>query len=166
MSDKPTRPTPVEVPAPETPPPETPVTIAKPAKFSLDKFKSNQVATLTGVETRFPMLPHYKIGDAKDLVRLHPNEAAYWSGELCFVNVPVKGQKNASLHLILEALAMYYLPAARILRFRLALASKPYDVFFLCEVPSRNLDNIWVATALQACEQAKKIWTADSRGAH
>ena len=33
---------------------------------------------------------------------------------------------------------MRYLPSGRIQRFRLALASKPYDVFFLCHVPSRE----------------------------
>ena len=54
---------------------------------------------------------------------------------------------------------MRYLPPARILRFRLALASKPHDVFFLCHVPSRNVDNTWVASNLRACEQAKTNWT-------
>jgi hypothetical protein len=54
---------------------------------------------------------------------------------------------------------MRYLPSARILRFRLALASKPNDVFFLCHVPSRNLDNAWNETNLAGCEQAKTLWT-------
>jgi hypothetical protein len=31
---------------------------------------------------------------------------------------------------------MRSLPSARILRFRLALAAKPGDVFFLCHVPT------------------------------
>jgi hypothetical protein len=43
-------------------------------------------------------------------------------------------------------------------RFRLALASKPFDAFFLCHVPSQNLDNEWNASALIACEQAKSMW--------
>jgi hypothetical protein len=32
-------------------------------------------------------------------------------------------------------------------------------VFFLCHVPSRGLDNSWNASNLQACEQAKTLWT-------
>ena len=54
---------------------------------------------------------------------------------------------------------MRYLPSARIFRFRLALASKPEDKLFLCHVPTKNLDNIWNATNLRACEQAKTYWT-------
>ena len=72
-------------------------------------------------------------------MRLHPDEETYWSHELCFVNVPIKGQKRDTLHLIDEDLAMRYLPSGKIQRFRLALATKPFDVFFLCHVPSRNL---------------------------
>src|SRR5262249_15194275 len=110
------------------------------------------------VETLQTALPHYTISQAKDFVRLHPDETKYWSPELCFVNVPIKGQKNNTLHLIEEELAMRFLPAARILRFRLALATKPNDVFFLCHVPTRNLDNSFNASNLQACEQAKTLW--------
>ena len=48
----------------------------------------------------------------------------------------------------------------------MALASKPHDVFFLCIVPSQNLDNSWNSTALAACEQAKTLWVqATSRKA-
>ena len=52
------------------------------------------------------------------------------------------------------------LPAVRaISRCRLALAAKPYDVFFLAEVPSQNLEeNLWNATNLQGCMQAKTSW--------
>jgi hypothetical protein len=135
------------------------ISIPKPDAFSLDKFKSRQTAALAGVETLLTALPHYSISQAKDFVRLHPNEAAYWTDELCFVSVPIKGQKRDTLHLIDETLAMRFLPAARILRFRLALATKPYDVFFLCHVPTRNTDNLWNLTNLDACEQAKTLWT-------
>ena len=45
------------------------------------------------------------------------------------------------------------------MRFRLALATKPHDVFFLCQVPSRNLDNSWNGTTSAGCEQAKTRWT-------
>jgi hypothetical protein len=134
--------------------------IAKPeAAFDLNKFKSKQKPTIPDVETLQTALPDHSIAQAKDFVRLHPNEAEYWSSELCFVNVPTKGQKHDTLHLIEEELAMRFLPSARILRMRLALATKPYDVFFLCQVPSQNLDNQWNKSNLRACEQAKEKWT-------
>ena len=54
---------------------------------------------------------------------------------------------------------MANLASKKIQRFRLALASKPNDVFFLCHVPSQNLDNAWNDTNLQACVEAKERWT-------
>ena len=133
-----------------------PVSIPKPeGEFSLARFKSKRGAVIAGVETMLTALPHCSISQAKDFVRLHPE---HWSDELCFVNVPVKGQHRDTLHLIDEDLALRFLPSARILRFRLALASKPHDIFFLCEVPSQNLDNIWNVTSLQGCELAKSFW--------
>jgi hypothetical protein len=110
-------------------------------------------------------LPHYKIGEAGDFVRLHPSED-YWSPEYCFVNVPIIGQKKDTLHLIDEEIAMEHLSAKKIQRFRVALAAKPHDVFFLCHVPSQNLDNPWNDQALKACFQAKERWVqAESRKA-
>jgi hypothetical protein len=158
---------PDSVPAPETTPgaavPETstdaPQSIAKPKGFGLDKFKSKRAAALANVETLVTALPIISIKDARDFVRLHPDEDKYWSDELCFVSVPIKGQKKDLLHLIEEELAMKYLPSARIMRCRLALASKPYDTFFLCQVPTRNLVNGYNSTNLVACEQAKRLWT-------
>jgi hypothetical protein len=94
----------------------------------------------------------------KDFVRLHPDEEAHWTPELCFVNVPIKGQKRDTLHLIDEDIALQYLSGGKILRFRLALATKPNDVFFFCVVPTRNLDNAYNKTCLLACEQAKTLW--------
>jgi hypothetical protein len=134
------------------------LSVPKPDTFSLNKFKSKRAAAIANVETLLTALPHHSISQAKDFVRLHPDEEKYWSPELCFVNVPIKGQKRDTLHLIDEELAMRYLPSAKILRFRLALATKPGDVFFLCHVPSRNTDNSWNASNLQACEQAKTLW--------
>jgi len=133
--------------------------IAKPSAFDLNKFVSKRSAASASVETLQTALPHHNIAQAKDFVRLHSNEETNWSPELCFVNVPIKGQKRDMLHLIEEGLATRYLPSARILHFRLAVASKPGDVFFLCHVPTRNLDNPWNASNLQACEQAKTHWT-------
>jgi hypothetical protein len=133
--------------------------IAKPATaFSLDKFKSKHAAAVANIETLQAGLPHHGIAQAKDFVRLHPDEEAYWSPELCFVNVPIKGQKRDTLHLILEDLAMQFLPSGKILRFRLALASKPNDVLFLCHLPTRNTDNSWNESNMLACENAKTLW--------
>jgi hypothetical protein len=135
--------------------------IAKPGKFSLDKFKSKSTTSVAGgVETLQTALPHGSIAWAKDFVRLHPNEDEYWSPELTFVNVPIKGQKRDTLHLIDEDVAKEAgIHPSKLKHFRLVLASKPNDVFFLCEVPSRNQDNTWVASNLEACEQAKRLWT-------
>jgi hypothetical protein len=149
---------------PELVPTDKPTTeatdsIAKPEGFDLDRFKSKRAATMANVETLPNALPHHSIAQAKDFVRLHPDEKKYWSSELCFVSVPIKGSMRDTLHLIEEDLAMRFLPSARIRRFRLALASKPNDVFFLCQVPSQNLDNTYNSTNLQACEQAKTVWT-------
>src|SRR6516165_9879294 len=90
---------------------------------------------------------------------------AYWSPELCFVEVPIKGAERYSLHLIEEDLAMRFLPSGKILRFRLASATKPNDLFFLCRIPTRNLDHPWNRDSIAGCEQAKTRWTqATSRG--
>jgi hypothetical protein len=139
---------------------EESISIPKPAEgFSLDRFKSKQSATIANVDTLQTGLPHHSISAAKDFVRLHPNEDKYWSHELCFVNVPIQGQKRDTLHLICEDLAKKYVPSGRILRFRLALASKPGNVFFLCHVPTRNEDNSWNSSNLEACAKAKALWT-------
>jgi hypothetical protein len=133
--------------------------IAKPAGFSLDKFKSKRANALANVGTELAGLKHYRLADAKDFVRLHPNEENYWSDELCFVSVPVKGdKKEGQIHLIDEDVALRLLPSGKILRYRLALATKPYDVFFLCQVPTRNLDNDWNRTALDGADKAKMQW--------
>ena len=132
------------------------VKIVKPSGF-LEKFRSKRSPTIAGVETLLTALPILRIADANDFVRLHPSED-YWSPELCFVSVPIHGEKRDQLHLIDEELAMQHLSAKKIQRQRLALASKPHDSFFFCIIPSQNLDNSWNATALQACEMAKNLW--------
>jgi hypothetical protein len=130
--------------------------ILKPGEFNLDDFKS-ETAGIADVETLITALPHHRISDAKDFARLHPHDS-YWSAELCFVNVPIKGMKRDVLHLIAEPMAVRYLGREMYQRFRLALASKPNDVFFLCYVPSQNLDNTWNSSNLLACEAAKVRW--------
>ena len=136
----------------------TDVSIAKPSGFSLDKFKVKRAPTIAGVDPLQERLSVMRIADANDFVRLHPDEDSYWSGPLCFVNVPIKGAKKDSLHLISEDLAIGYLPSKKIKRFRLALASKPWDVFFFCQIPVVNLDNSFNKTALEGCEWAKTTW--------
>ena len=133
--------------------------ITKPSTFNLEKFKSKRAAAIANVGTLPTALPHYPIAHAKDFVRLHANEETYWSYELCFVNVPIKGQKHDTLHLIDEELAMQFLSSGRIKRFRLALASKPFDIFFLAEVPTQHLDNSWNEANVKGCEHAKTLWT-------
>jgi hypothetical protein len=121
----------------------------------LDKFRSTRKPAIAGVETLQTGLPTMRIAEAKDWVRLHPDVDNFWSTELCFVNVPVKGQKKDTMHLIAEDLALSYLPSGRIQRYRLALASKPQDVFFLCIVPSQNLENTFNADSVAACERCQ-----------
>ena len=151
---------------PENDAPEEQLSIRKPSGFSLDKFKSKRAAALAGVETLQTALPHHSISQAKDFVRLHPNEETHWTPELCFVSVPIKGEVRDTLHLIEEDLAMKFLPSASIRRFRLALAINPDGAVFLCHVPTQNLDNSWNVTNLQACEKSKTHWVkATSRKA-
>src|SRR3974390_2524764 len=132
--------------------------IPKPSRFDLNKFKSKRADAIANVETLQTGLPVASMSQAKDFVRLHPEED-YCSPELCFVMVPIKGAKRDMLHLIEEDLGMRFLPSGKIQRFRLALATKPYDVFFLCRIPTRNLDNPWNRDTFIGCENAKKLWT-------
>jgi hypothetical protein len=123
-----------------------------------ERFKSKNAPSISNVEQLLTALPILKIGDVGDWARLHRSEEDYWSCELCFVSVPIKGTKRDMLHVIDDDLAVHYLPAKKIKRQRLALACKPHDVFFFCIVPSQNLDNIWNANALTACHKAQTHW--------
>jgi len=113
---------------------------------------------MAGVITPLNPLKVMRISEARDFVRLHPDENHGWTDELCFVLVPVKGEKRDLLHLLDEDLAMEYLPSAEIKRHRLALAAKATGALFLCIVPSQNLENSYNATALKSCEEAKELW--------
>ena len=59
-----------------------------------------------GVETLQGVLRVWRLADVNDFFRLHPDEEAYWSVPLCFVNVPILGVKKETLHLIDEDLAI------------------------------------------------------------
>ena len=132
------------------------LSIAKPAAFDLNVFKSRQPDTVAGVTTFQTALPVHGMAAAKDFVRLNPSED-YWTDELCFVQVPTPGARD-TVHLIREDLALQFLPAGRIKRQRLALAAMPSDRFFLCEIPTRNLDNAYNRDNVAACEQARRYW--------
>ena len=86
------------------------ITVPKPGKFDLDKFKSKHADAVANVDTLQTGLPVHTMSQAKDFVRLHP-EDDNWSAELCFVLVPIKGAKRDSLHLINEDLAMRFCQA-------------------------------------------------------
>ena len=124
----------------------------------LTKFKSKRSPTIAGVDTVLTPMSVMRISDANDWVRLHPDEDAYWSPELCFVNVPIKGEKRDLLHVIDEDIAMQYLSSKRIKRQRLALATRPHDNFFLCIIPLQNTNNSWNETNLIACRRAQTQW--------
>jgi hypothetical protein len=134
-----------------------PLKIVKPTGGFLEKYRAKKAPTIGGVETLLTPLPIMKLSDARDFVKVSADED-YWSPELCFVSVPIQGEKRDMLHLIDEELALQYLPANKIRRFRLVLATKPYDVFFLAQLPTMNLDNSWNSSALKAFEQAKVNW--------
>ena len=139
---------------------EAPLGIAKPAAFNLDRFKSKNLTGIANVASMLMALPHHPISQAGDFVRLHPDENTYWSDELCFVNVPIKGMSKDTIHLIARDLVEIYLGnmLKRVKVYRLALACKPYDVAFLCHVPSQNLDNPWNDDALRSCREAQQLW--------
>jgi hypothetical protein len=134
------------------------IPITKPAEGGLERFRSKTAPTIANVGTKVGMLPISSISEAADFVRVHPDETTHWSPELCFVRVPTQGARTDVLHLIDEDIATKFLEAKQILRFRLALASKPSDKFFLCSVPTTNLENTWNASALEAIEDAKRMW--------
>jgi hypothetical protein len=136
-------------------PPDPPVSIEKPKGGLLSRFKTGR-QNEGQVEKLLTALPHYKPSDARDFIRLHPHDD-YWSDELFFATVPVQGMKDGVLHLITSELASE-LPPGRVERFRLALATKPYNHFFLAHIPSTNLDNIWNETCVRACTEARAKW--------
>jgi hypothetical protein len=136
--------------------PKPELKIVKPS-FS-EKFKSKNAPTISGVQTLVAALPIYKAGEVDDFMKTHPSENDYWTCELCFVEVPIEGAKRNLLHAIDDDLAVQYLPAKKIKRYRLALASKPNNKFFWCKVPSKNLDNTYNADAIKACYMAQTKW--------
>ena len=66
----------------------------------IEKFKSKNAPTISGVETLLTALPILKIGEVDDWTRLHPNEDGCWTPEMCFVSVPTKGTNKDMIHVI------------------------------------------------------------------
>jgi hypothetical protein len=137
----------------------TPIGIEKPAPtWTLADFKSvrnEEKAEITKEPTPLPVIraPH-----VNDFVRLHEDTENYWSDELSFVTVPVKGEKTGTLHLILPNIARL-LPPKKVEHSRLALASKPFDEFFLCRVPTRGIEtSAWAMSEALACEEVTTRW--------
>ena len=156
MSNKPTLHDVNANPEPEL---ESKLSISKPdEKFNLGRFKSKRTAKMANVGVLPTQLEFHRIADANDFVRLHPDKGKYWSGELCFVHVPIVGVKKDNIHLIDDDLAAEYLQPRKIIRCRVALATKPYDVFFLAQVPSTNLDNSWNESNLRGCNESTTRW--------
>ena len=65
----------------------------------LEKLKSKRPRTIAGVDTNSELNPLLRMVEANDYLRLHPNEEYYWTPELCFVTVPIKGQKQGPVAL-------------------------------------------------------------------
>jgi len=105
---------PIDPVDPNAPPAEPTITpITKPAGDPLARFLPKRPTNAGGVETLLEALPHFTVPDARDFVRLHAHEAEYWSGELCFVDVPIIGQRKNTLHLIDEDIARAHLPGGK-----------------------------------------------------
>lgn len=118
----------------------------------LAKFKRKHKPIMAGVKTLLTALDVHSISQAKDFVRLHHDDV-YWSDPLAFVNVP-----GLQMHIIDEELATALVQPSDVKWFQLALAAMPNGKFFLCTVPTENLDNRWNADNVAACNQARTYW--------
>ena len=117
-----------------------PLKIVKPS--FLEPFKSKRAPTIAGVETLLTGVAGHEdrrcqrfrpSASARRRLLVRPNCAS--------CSVPIHGDKRDQLHLIDEDIAMMHLSAKKVKRFRLALATKPYDAVFFCMVPTTNVDN-------------------------
>ena len=108
--------------------------IPKPSTFSLDKFKSKRAAAVASVETLQRALPHHSIAAGQRL-----RSPASRRGYLLVAGALLRkraDQRPEARHAAPDRRGPgdAYLPSGKIQRFRLALATKPFDVFFLCHV--------------------------------
>ena len=106
---------------------KAPLKMVKPTSF-LEKFKSKRPSNIAGVGTLLTPLKLMRIAEVGDFVRLHPDEDNYWK----------------------------HLSSKKIKWQRLALASKPHDVFpFLHRALAQcrtheGLPRNWIGTAAGA----------------
>ena len=87
-----------------------PPKIVKPAAGFMEKFRSKRPPSIAGVETLLTALPILRIADANDSSGCIRRKRTTGRRELCFVSVPIKGEKRDMLHLIDEEIAVQYLP--------------------------------------------------------
>ena len=87
-----------------------------------------------------------------------PTRIAYWSPELCFVNVPIKGEKRETLHLIDEELGIALSAERKNSALPLGAGDQAVRRLFSVSRADTNTDNPWNVSNLQACEQAKTFW--------
>ena len=105
----------------------------------VDKFKSKRAATSYGVDNLVDGCLIRRLENSQGLLPPPPGRGRVLVGRIVLRHGSGERLERNSLHLIAEDLAVEYLPSGKVLRFRLALGSKPYDVFFLAHVPSQNL---------------------------
>ena len=145
----------------EAPASDTPSAIAKPSgEFDLSKFKSKQAATVANVETLPSALPVHNMAAAKDFVRLHPNEAEYWSDELCFVRRADQGPEAQHAAPDQRRLGA---AVSRSRRDHSASVSRSQPSPMTCSFSAKCRRKIWTTagtiTNLEGCEKAKTLWT-------
>ena len=135
--------------------------IAKPTKFSLKDFATEQNPKATGINPTCAALPLYRLSEVKDFFILHPSDD-YWSIEIALVQVPTPGSKESTQHLILDGIVKKYSTKLqqRVKYCQIVLGAKPDNIFFFALLPTRNPDNSFNAAAIRAATQAKSgIWT-------
>jgi hypothetical protein len=143
--------------ASDTPPTEP---IAQPADdFDISRFSAGDAykPEISGVRTVLQKLDMLSLSDAKDWVLVYDNPA-YITPPLMFISVPVQGQRHNAVHPIDRDVALRNCSDREIDQFRLVLAARPHDRFFLAKVPCTNLENSWNESMLRAIEYAKARW--------
>src|SRR5260370_34282173 len=83
--------------------------IAKPPAYDMKRFLSKTPDTIAKVGVIPAILPQYRIADANDFLKLHPDREHYWSGEVCFGDVPSRGIRDNVSHLSDDAIPILHL---------------------------------------------------------
>src|SRR5260370_2281712 len=72
--------------------------IAKPPAYDMKRFLSKTPDTIAKVGVIPAILPQYRIADANDFVRLHPDRENSRSEQLCFLELPTPVMRSHSTH--------------------------------------------------------------------